>query len=338
MIITLIGADFSKSNIGTLSSWIISRVLGDGATYAGPLYVDKDAALNATVTLDEGYEIGSDGITITMGGTVLDESYYSIVDNVITFTIDSVTGSVVIKVPTLNTNVPNYTFTINPIPTDATVTLSATGYPDVSGTGSQSITVADGIIVNWSVSADGYAEQNGTWTANGIDENKAVTLLGEAYWVGEKLSGKAHGTGTASSYLGTQLYYITDEAAISELSEKPIDKMAFNFASKSGADTPAGTITVYLVNLNNSTPANWEAKAEIPVESYTAGSQKEFDITPFVVPAGYTIGYKASKTNILGGGYMMQDYKIGGAYYESEDATSSKDAALGGVDVHIQGV
>lgn len=104
MIITLIGADFSKSNIGTLSSWIISRVLGDGATYAGPSYVDKDAALSATITLDEGYEIGSAGITITMGGTALDESCYSVVDNVITFTIDSVTGSVVIKVPTLNTN------------------------------------------------------------------------------------------------------------------------------------------------------------------------------------------------------------------------------------------
>ena len=104
MIITLIGADFSKSNIGTLSSWIISRVLGDGATYSGPSYVDKDAALSATVTLDEGYEIGSAGITVTMGGTALDESSYSVVDNVITFTIASVTGSVVIKVPTLNTN------------------------------------------------------------------------------------------------------------------------------------------------------------------------------------------------------------------------------------------
>lgn len=104
MIITLIGADFSKSNIGTLSSWIISRVLGDGATYAGPSYVDKDAALSATVTLDEGYEIGSAGITIIMGGAALDESCYNVVDNVITFTIASVTGSVVIKVPTLNTN------------------------------------------------------------------------------------------------------------------------------------------------------------------------------------------------------------------------------------------
>lgn len=161
---------------------------------------------------------------------------------------------------------------------------------------------------------------------------------GEAYWVGEKLSGKTHGTGVASSYLGAQYYYVTDEAAISKLSGKTVDKMAFNFASKSGADTPTGTITVYLVNSSNSVPSNWEAKAEIAVESYPAGSQKEFDITPFTVPTGYTIGYRANKTNILGGGYMMQDYKFGGAYYENIDATSSKDANLGGVDIHIQGM
>jgi hypothetical protein len=182
MIITLIGADFSESNIGTLSSWIISRVLGDGATYAGPSYVDKDAALSATVTLDEGYEIGSAGITITMGGTTLDESYYSVVDNVITFTIASVTGSVVIKVPTLNTNtgeedvIPNYIFTINPTPTNATVTLSATGYSTVSGTGSKSITVANGTKVNWRVEASGYTTRTGSWTISNGNKTENITL------------------------------------------------------------------------------------------------------------------------------------------------------------------
>ena len=182
MIITLMGADFSESNIGTLSSWIISRVLGDGATYNGPSYVDKDAALSATVTLDEGYEIGSAGITVTMGGTALDESYYSVVDNVITFTIASVTGSVVIKVPTLNTNtgeedvIPNYIFTINPTPTSATVTLTATGYSTVSGTGSKSITVANGTKVNWSVSADGYTTRTGNWTINGSNKTENIVL------------------------------------------------------------------------------------------------------------------------------------------------------------------
>lgn len=102
MIITLKGADFSASNIGTLSSWRISRSLGSGTTYAGVTSVDKGAAFSATVTLAEGYEIGTAGVTITMGGTVLSGAH-SISGNVITITIAEVTGNVLIKVPTVNT-------------------------------------------------------------------------------------------------------------------------------------------------------------------------------------------------------------------------------------------
>lgn len=102
MIIVLKNADFSKSNIGTLSSWRISRSLGAGATYVGPTSVDKDAAFTATVTLAENYEVGTAGVTVTMGGTVLSGAH-SISGNVITITIASVTGNVLIKVPTINT-------------------------------------------------------------------------------------------------------------------------------------------------------------------------------------------------------------------------------------------
>ena len=102
MIIVLKNADFSQFNIGTLSTWRISRSLGAGATYEGPTSVDKDAALSATVTLAEGYEVGTAGITITMGGTVLSGAH-SISGNVITITIAEVTGNVLIKVPTINT-------------------------------------------------------------------------------------------------------------------------------------------------------------------------------------------------------------------------------------------
>ena len=103
MIIILKGANFSNSNIGTLSSWRITRSLGAGTTYNGPVSVDKDAAFSATVTLAEGYEISSIGISVTMGGNVLSD-VYSISGNVITFSIPSVTGNIVIKVPTLNIN------------------------------------------------------------------------------------------------------------------------------------------------------------------------------------------------------------------------------------------
>ena len=99
MIITLKNADFSASNIGTLSTWRITRSLGSGATYEGVTSVDKGAAFTATVTIAEGYEIGSAGVTVTMGGI---GQAYTINGNVITISIVAVTGNVVIKVPTVN--------------------------------------------------------------------------------------------------------------------------------------------------------------------------------------------------------------------------------------------
>ena len=102
MIITLKGADFSSSNIGTLSTWSISRVLGTGATYSGVTYVDKGAALSATVTIADGYELGSAGVTVTMGGVA--GSYATVDGSTVTISISSVTGNVVIKVPTVNSS------------------------------------------------------------------------------------------------------------------------------------------------------------------------------------------------------------------------------------------
>ena len=102
MIITLVGANFSSSHIGTLSTWSISRVLGTGATYNGVTSVNKGASFNATVTIASGYELASAGVTVTMGGAT--QSGVSTVNgNTITIAIGSVTGNVVIKVPTVNT-------------------------------------------------------------------------------------------------------------------------------------------------------------------------------------------------------------------------------------------
>lgn len=102
MIIILKGADFSASNIGTLSTWRITRSLGAGAVYEGVTSVDKGASFTATVTIAEGYELGSAGVTVTMGGNVI--SVATVNGNVITITIAEVTGNVVIKVPTVNIN------------------------------------------------------------------------------------------------------------------------------------------------------------------------------------------------------------------------------------------
>jgi hypothetical protein len=101
MIIVLKGADFSASNIGTLSSWRITRSLGAGATYEGVTSVDKGASFSAIVTIADDYALGSAGVTVTMGGIILDNAY-SISGNVITIAIAEVTGNVVIKVPTVS--------------------------------------------------------------------------------------------------------------------------------------------------------------------------------------------------------------------------------------------
>ena len=75
----------------------------------------------------------------------------------------------------------NYTFTLNPTPTSATVTLSATGYSTVSGTGSRSITVANGTTVNWSVSASGYTTRTGNWTISGGDKTENIALNSSSF-------------------------------------------------------------------------------------------------------------------------------------------------------------
>lgn len=104
MIITLKGADFSSNNIGTLSTWTIFTTLGTGATYSGVRTVDKDGSLTATVTIAEGYELSSAGLTVMMGSTNVTSSVVTSSGNVYTISISSVTANVTISVPTKNTS------------------------------------------------------------------------------------------------------------------------------------------------------------------------------------------------------------------------------------------
>ena len=99
MIITLKNADFSASNIGTLSTLSITRSLGVGANYNGPIYVENGSSLNAIITIDSEYELRSDGIIVTMGGATV-TSGININDNIITISISQVIGAVNIKVYT----------------------------------------------------------------------------------------------------------------------------------------------------------------------------------------------------------------------------------------------
>lgn len=96
MIITLVKADFSKSNIGTLNSFSITTSLGKGCTYLGPRSVANGESLNASITVDEQYVLNN--ISISMGG--IDISDYTINENTIAINIGSVTGRIVITVVT----------------------------------------------------------------------------------------------------------------------------------------------------------------------------------------------------------------------------------------------
>ena len=99
MIITIKGADFSSANIGTLSTYIISKSIGSGASFDIPNFVDKNSSVNWVITLNEGYTFGT--YSVTMGGEVITPT---VVDNVMTISIAEVTGNVRIVVATVNEN------------------------------------------------------------------------------------------------------------------------------------------------------------------------------------------------------------------------------------------
>lgn len=71
-------------------------------------------------------------------------------------------------------SVVNYTFTINPTPSTAVVTLTADGYTQDGN----SITVASGTDVSYSVSATGYTAQSDTVTVL-ADTSLDITLSSE---------------------------------------------------------------------------------------------------------------------------------------------------------------
>ena len=184
MIITIKGADFSAKNIGTLSTWTILTTLGSGATYSGNRLVDKGGSLSATITISAGYELGSAGVSVIMGTTDVTSSVATVSGNTITISIATVTGKVTINVPTLITGeeIPNYAFTINPTPSNATVTLTASGYTQ----NGNSITVPNGTTVSWSVIDSGYTSQEGTWTISGGNKTENVVLVASG---GDELAG-----------------------------------------------------------------------------------------------------------------------------------------------------
>lgn len=99
MIITISGANFSASNIGTLSTWTVSKSIGAGAEHSIPSYVNKNSAFNYTITLKDGYTFGT--YSVTMGGQKITPT---VTETSITINIASVTGAIRIEVKTINSS------------------------------------------------------------------------------------------------------------------------------------------------------------------------------------------------------------------------------------------
>lgn len=99
MILRILGADFSSANIGTLSTYVISKSIGAGISHNIPNFVDKNSSVTWTLTVEEGYLLGS--YSIIMNG----ETITPVVnENIMTITIPSVTGNVRIVITSINEN------------------------------------------------------------------------------------------------------------------------------------------------------------------------------------------------------------------------------------------
>lgn len=114
MIITLKGANFASSNIGTLDSWLISKSLTGVTIDNTATSVKKGEAYKAVITLKENYTF-PDTITVTMGGTDITSTYVTKTATTITINVPSVTGNIVIRVNAISvgTSTDQYTVTYN---------------------------------------------------------------------------------------------------------------------------------------------------------------------------------------------------------------------------------
>ena len=230
----LAGATFSI-NLGPmskLSSSISIKYNANGFNYITGSVSKDDASASLVLTLNSNYTYEHSDSNVTVTGATKGSVSYS--SGTLTIPITPSSGSTfgASEVSSINVTVTgavssggepdapvnptNYTFTLNPDPTSATVTLSATGYSTVSGTGSKSITVANGTTVNWSVSADGYTTRTGNWTISGGNKTENITLS-QAVAAGSTIFDFDFTTKTLNDYVNEGVITIPSTSKTDEL-------------------------------------------------------------------------------------------------------------------------
>lgn len=227
MIIYLKGANFSSNNIGPLNTWLIQQSIGSGASSSNTAKtVTKDEQYSTTITIADGYVLGATGITVTMGGNDITSTAVS----GLTISIASVTGNVVIRVPTVNTSTGEEDDPVNPPSDGTTLTLhkSAVGnsildYQDVwKMFGADALATLGSQIIGVDVSA--YAGQQISITAaqsviSGAKYAMFCSNLPNSYIQSlEQLDGY-NSFGTASDYIAEDYNNLIESFNISTVTE-----------------------------------------------------------------------------------------------------------------------
>ena len=110
--------------------------------------------------------------TTTLGGVKVDGSTITIRNGIISGSAVYDDSSLVARIVALEDKINTMfvTLTINPTPSDATVTLTAQGFSQ----NGNSITVLKGIEVSYYVAAIGYTSKSGTWTSQSSEIKEIV--------------------------------------------------------------------------------------------------------------------------------------------------------------------
>lgn len=156
-----------------------------------------------------------------------------------------------------------------------------------------------------------------------------------AYWISEKLTDTKVGSGTPTSMLNTQYFYIEDETYLAELTGKTVEAIAVGTGNKA----VEANIILALVPLDNTLPTEWQEVATIPMSNTedTLNTVMIFELeTPFTVPEGYTLGYRSSRGNVFGGGTVNGEYKRTDKYYNSATATSTSPITMCAIDCKVK--
>ena len=292
MIITLKGATFTHKL--DLNSWMIISDLVGVTSSNTVTKVTKGDTYTTTFTINTGCTLTEENVSVVCNGVTKTLTWDKLTEGgkaTLSFAPDATvyitiratganSGGGEVVEPDTPVTPTSYTFTINPDPISATVTLSATGYSTVSGTGSQSITVVNGTTVNWRVEASGYTTRTGNWTINGGNKTENITLTATSGGENNVVFDFDFTTSTLANYANQGIFTVPDTSTID----------AITYDSTKGANLNDNL--PYGLTLTNPIDASraWalEFTATMVTPTVLVGNRRAFitggsDLAPFVV-------------------------------------------------------